>query len=271
MSEKTNSNVVHATEATFNAVVLQSQLPVLVKFGADWCPPCRAMEPFLEQFARRYANTAVIVEVNRDNDPNLAKTYGVGGIPHLIVFNKGAVVPPPEGEDKFDGVGLPDYPTLRDWVSEMLTGTVAELTPAETAFAQAAQAADQTNDETIAQSQESKDFSAAWGPHAKAFSEAFQAAKAALEAKTIDQAEHDRLVKEAKEANKNAFQSEGIQAVYAKFSAVTTAAEAAFKTAIFAAIDEHFPTPPCTKTTSRETGVPAGEGFCAIGDKSCSS
>ena len=83
--------VEHANESTFDEHVLKSDVPVLVDFYADWCGPCRALAPTLEQLARE-TTTAKVVKVNVDNNPTLAARYGISSIPSLIVFKDGQAV-----------------------------------------------------------------------------------------------------------------------------------------------------------------------------------
>ena len=71
--------------------VLESQMPVLVSFYADWCGPCKRLAPVLEDVARD-TTTAKIVEVNVDQNGALADRYGVSSLPTLIVFNHGQVI-----------------------------------------------------------------------------------------------------------------------------------------------------------------------------------
>ncbi len=84
------ARVEHATEATFGQQVLASPNPVLVEFYADWCAPCQALEPVLEEVARETPGVRV-VKVNVDRDPKLAARYEVGPIPRLLVFRGGKV------------------------------------------------------------------------------------------------------------------------------------------------------------------------------------
>ncbi len=82
--------VQHASEATFDSVVLKSNVPVLVDFYADWCGPCRSLGPTLLELAEETPD-AKIVKVNVDESPNLAAEYGVDSIPCLKVFKNGVV------------------------------------------------------------------------------------------------------------------------------------------------------------------------------------
>ena len=75
----------HVHTNTFNEKVLQSEVPVLVDFYADWCRPCRALTPVLEELARETPN-ARIVKVNVDENPELAARYRIESIPNLLVF-----------------------------------------------------------------------------------------------------------------------------------------------------------------------------------------
>jgi thioredoxin 1 len=88
---KQEGRVYHADEANFAEVVLQSEVPVLVDFYADWCGPCRALAPVLDELAQE-TSEAKIVKVNVDQSPQLAARYGIASIPNLKVFQDGKVV-----------------------------------------------------------------------------------------------------------------------------------------------------------------------------------
>jgi thioredoxin 1 len=84
------SNVEHANEANFDQLVLDSNVPVLVDFYADWCGPCKMIAPVLEELASETAD-AKIVKINVDENPQLAARYGISSIPSLLVFKDGDV------------------------------------------------------------------------------------------------------------------------------------------------------------------------------------
>jgi thioredoxin 1 len=85
--------VKHISPQTFRQeVVLQSSMPVLVDFYADWCGPCRMLAPILERIAREFAGRVKVVKVNVDEAPELADQYRVESIPTLIFVLNGRVV-----------------------------------------------------------------------------------------------------------------------------------------------------------------------------------
>ena len=86
-----DGKVHHADEANFAELVLNSDVPVLVDFYADWCGPCRMVAPVLEELAKETTD-AKIVKVNVDHSPQLAARYGINSIPSLKVFDEGKVV-----------------------------------------------------------------------------------------------------------------------------------------------------------------------------------
>ena len=75
--------------STFQAEVLQNDLPVLVDFWAPWCPPCRAVGPVLETLAQENIGKIKVVKVNVDENPQLAQQYSVSSIPAFRVFDNG--------------------------------------------------------------------------------------------------------------------------------------------------------------------------------------
>ncbi len=80
------------TTATFDAEVLKSNLPVLVDFRAEWCGPCRAVAPILEEISQEHGAKLKIVKLNIDENSELAIKYGITSIPALNIFVNGEVV-----------------------------------------------------------------------------------------------------------------------------------------------------------------------------------
>ena len=86
-----NELIKHVTDATFEADVVKSGTPVLVDFWAEWCGPCRALGPVLEEVAQESGPKVQIVKVNVDEAPELANRFGIRGIPTMILFKNGEV------------------------------------------------------------------------------------------------------------------------------------------------------------------------------------
>lgn len=76
----------------FEQNVLQSEVPVLVDFWAEWCGPCKAIGPTIEQIAAEYSGKAKVYKVDVDKEGDIAMRYGVMSIPALMVFKGGKVV-----------------------------------------------------------------------------------------------------------------------------------------------------------------------------------
>ena len=86
------SEPIAVTDDTFEEEVLQSSLPVVNDFWADWCGPCHAVAPILEEIASEHDGQLKVTKLDVDNNPETATKYGIRGIPTLIVFKNGEPV-----------------------------------------------------------------------------------------------------------------------------------------------------------------------------------
>lgn len=82
----------NVTDASFASEVLASDVPVLVDFWAQWCPPCHRLAPVLDELDDEYAGRARIVKVDVDENPQTMRAYGILSMPTLSVFRKGELV-----------------------------------------------------------------------------------------------------------------------------------------------------------------------------------
>jgi len=86
-----SDNIVHVSDASFEADVLQSEIPTLVDFWAEWCGPCKMIAPILDEIAMEYPGKIKVCKVDVDSNPESAAKFNVRGIPTLLVFKNGAV------------------------------------------------------------------------------------------------------------------------------------------------------------------------------------
>ena len=84
-------SVIEVNESTFEKEVLKSGIPVIVDAWAEWCGPCRALGPILEEVAQSHGSKVKIVKINIDESPETPSHYGVMSIPTLILFKNGNV------------------------------------------------------------------------------------------------------------------------------------------------------------------------------------
>jgi thioredoxin 1 len=100
------------TDETFTVDVLQAGAPVLVDFWAEWCGPCRAIAPSLEELGAEYAGKMEIVKVNIDENPETPTQFGVRGIPTLMIFKDGKLAA--------TQVGAAPKSALKAWIEKSL-------------------------------------------------------------------------------------------------------------------------------------------------------
>ncbi|WP_304223537.1 thioredoxin [Gracilinema caldarium] len=86
------STEVKLTASNFDAEVMQSSLPVLIDFWAEWCMPCKMIAPLVDQIATQYAGKLKVGKVNVDEESELANRFGIVSIPTLLVIKNGSVV-----------------------------------------------------------------------------------------------------------------------------------------------------------------------------------
>ena len=83
---------IEVTDETFEEEVIKSEIPVLVDFWADWCAPCKMIAPIVEDLANEFDGKVKFAKVDVDSNPKTATTYGIRGIPTLLIFVNGSPV-----------------------------------------------------------------------------------------------------------------------------------------------------------------------------------
>ena len=107
-----SENTPKVTDTSFDADVLKSSEPVVVDFWAEWCGPCRAISPALEEISAEYAGKLTIAKVNIDENPETPNNYDVRGIPTLILFK--------DGKPAATQVGAAPKSVLKAWIERSL-------------------------------------------------------------------------------------------------------------------------------------------------------
>ena len=86
-----SEHIVHVTDQTFEPEVLKSDLPVLVDYWAEWCGPCKAIAPILDEIAKEYGDKLKVAKLDVDANVEVPKKYNIRGIPTLMLFKNGNV------------------------------------------------------------------------------------------------------------------------------------------------------------------------------------
>ena len=94
-----SEHITHLSDASFEQDVLQSQVPVLVDYWAEWCGPCKMVGPIIEQISEEYKDKVVVGKLDVDNNDDTTSKYGIRNIPTILFIKNGEVV------DKVVGAG----------------------------------------------------------------------------------------------------------------------------------------------------------------------
>jgi thioredoxin 1 len=86
-----SEHITHLSDASFEQDVLQSQIPVLVDYWAEWCGPCKMIAPILDEISKDYAGRIKVAKLNIDDNQQTPPKYGIRGIPTLMLFKNGNV------------------------------------------------------------------------------------------------------------------------------------------------------------------------------------
>ena len=100
------------TDESFDNDVIKSETPTVVDFWAEWCGPCKAIAPSLEELSEEMASKLKIVKINVDENPSISQTYSIRSIPALMIFK--------DGEKISEKMGALPKSALQSWVNETI-------------------------------------------------------------------------------------------------------------------------------------------------------
>lgn len=99
-------------DSSFKKEVLESDLPVLVDFWAEWCGPCKMLTPIIDEISKELQGKVKVLKMNIDENPNTPSEYGILSIPTIMLFKN--------GEQKDTKIGLQQKKSLLDWINKSI-------------------------------------------------------------------------------------------------------------------------------------------------------
>ncbi|AAL02540.1 MULTISPECIES: thioredoxin [spotted fever group] len=99
-------------DSSFKKEVLESDLPVLVDFWAEWCGPCKMLTPIIDEISKELQGKVKVLKMNIDENPNTPSEYGIRSIPTIMLFKN--------GEQKDTKIGLQQKNSLLDWINKSI-------------------------------------------------------------------------------------------------------------------------------------------------------